>query len=141
MSYFLVRLLQKFDRFTLAQEFQPEGSLPPIEWKDLSGRQRFEKVWPSAALTLYVKVLSVQSGVASSGVITPFFRAECGFDFIKQARLNVVVTLLCVEFTGSGRSKGLPFHQGEDTVGQDGRAVKACDSSVAYLHSRVLIIV
>lgn len=55
MSYFLVRLLQKFDRFTLAQEFQPEGSLPPIEWKDRSGRQRFEKVWPSAALTLYIK--------------------------------------------------------------------------------------
>lgn len=61
MSCFLVRLLQKFDRFTLAQEFQPEGSLPPIEWKNRSGRQRFEKVWPSAALTLYIKVYSVQS--------------------------------------------------------------------------------
>ncbi|KAF8962912.1 cytochrome P450 monooxygenase CYP63 [Flammula alnicola] len=55
MSYFLVRLLQQFDRFTLASEFQPEGSLPPAEWKHRKGRQSFERIWPSAALTLYVK--------------------------------------------------------------------------------------
>ncbi|TFK38526.1 cytochrome P450 monooxygenase CYP63 [Crucibulum laeve] len=55
MSYFLVRLLQKFDKFTLAPEFQPEGSLPPVEWKERRGRQSFECVWPAAALTLYVK--------------------------------------------------------------------------------------
>ncbi|RDB21763.1 hypothetical protein Hypma_011093 [Hypsizygus marmoreus] len=54
-SYFLVRLLQKFDRFTLAPEVQPEGSLPPPEWKDRNGRQAIEKIWPSAAMTLYVK--------------------------------------------------------------------------------------
>jgi cytochrome P450 len=53
---FLVRLLQQFDTFTLCPEFQPEGSLPPPEWKSRRGRQRKEKVWPSAALTLYVKV-------------------------------------------------------------------------------------
>ena len=58
MSYFLVRLLQQFDRFTLATEFQPEGSIPPPHWKDRKGRQSFEKIWPSAALTLYVKVRS-----------------------------------------------------------------------------------
>jgi hypothetical protein len=56
MSYFLVRLLQQFDRFTLASEFQPEGSHPPPEWKYRKGRQAFERVWPSAALTLFVKV-------------------------------------------------------------------------------------
>ncbi|KAF8811334.1 cytochrome P450 monooxygenase CYP63 [Phlegmacium glaucopus] len=55
MSYFLVRLLQQFDRFTLASEVQPEGSLPPAEWKHAKGRQAIEKIWPSAALTLYVK--------------------------------------------------------------------------------------
>ncbi|KAF8151560.1 cytochrome P450 monooxygenase CYP63 [Crassisporium funariophilum] len=55
MSYFLVRLLQRFDRFTLATEFQPEGSLPPTEWKDRKGRQAFERIWPSAAMTLYIK--------------------------------------------------------------------------------------
>lgn len=58
MSFFLVRLLQQFDRFELALDCQPEGSLPPKEWQgdDRKGRQRFEKVWPAAALTLFIKV-------------------------------------------------------------------------------------
>ncbi|TFK68916.1 cytochrome P450 monooxygenase CYP63 [Pluteus cervinus] len=55
MSYFLVRMLQRFESFSLAPQLQPTGSLPPLEWKDRKGRQAFEKVWPSAALTLYVK--------------------------------------------------------------------------------------
>ncbi|KAJ6472705.1 cytochrome P450 monooxygenase CYP63 [Mycena vitilis] len=54
-SYVLVRLLQEFDTFTLAPEFQPAGSLPPPEWKSRQGRQAVEKIWPAAALTLYVK--------------------------------------------------------------------------------------
>ncbi|KAH8105405.1 cytochrome P450 [Cristinia sonorae] len=54
-SYFLVRLLQQFDTFTLAPEFQPEGSLPPSEWKNGSGRKRIEQIRPAYALTLYVK--------------------------------------------------------------------------------------
>ncbi|KAF9445140.1 cytochrome P450 monooxygenase CYP63 [Macrolepiota fuliginosa MF-IS2] len=57
MTYFLVRLLQQFDRFELALECQPEGSLPPQEWKEEGrrGRQRDEKIWPAAALTLFIK--------------------------------------------------------------------------------------
>ena len=55
-SYFLVRLLQEFDTFSLAPEFQPAGSLPPPEWKSRKGRQAVEKIWPAAALTLYIKV-------------------------------------------------------------------------------------
>ncbi|KAJ7906573.1 cytochrome P450 monooxygenase CYP63 [Mycena leptocephala] len=54
-SYFLVRLLQEFDTFTLAPEFQPAGSIPPPEWKSRKGRQAVEKIWPAAALTLYIK--------------------------------------------------------------------------------------
>ncbi|KAH8113061.1 cytochrome P450 monooxygenase CYP63 [Phellopilus nigrolimitatus] len=54
-SFFLVRLLQQFDTFTLAPEFQPEGSLPPTHWKAKQGRQAIERCWPAAALTLYVK--------------------------------------------------------------------------------------
>ncbi|KAF7334449.1 Cytochrome P450 monooxygenase CYP63 [Mycena venus] len=54
-SYFLVRLLQEFDTFTLAPEFQPAGSLPPPEWKSRKGRQAIERIWPAAALTLYIK--------------------------------------------------------------------------------------
>ncbi|KAJ7901188.1 hypothetical protein B0H14DRAFT_2248780, partial [Mycena olivaceomarginata] len=52
-SYFLVQLLQEFDTFRLAPEFQPAGSLPPPEWK--SCRQAIEKIWPTTALTSYIK--------------------------------------------------------------------------------------
>lgn len=57
-SYFLVRLLQQFDTFTLASDAQPKESLPLREWKipGTKGRSAVEQVWPSAALTLYVKV-------------------------------------------------------------------------------------
>ncbi|KAK7443501.1 hypothetical protein VKT23_015674 [Stygiomarasmius scandens] len=66
-SYFLVRLLQEYDTFTLAPEAQPEGSLPPSEWKTRKGRQAVEQIWPAAALTLFVKGgLWVRFGKASS---------------------------------------------------------------------------
>ena len=55
MSYFVVRLLQRFDRFTLTPEFQPAGSTPPPEWKQRKGRQAEERIWPAAALTLFIK--------------------------------------------------------------------------------------
>lgn len=51
-----MRLLQQFDTFTLAPEFQPEGSLPPAAWKDGTGRKKVEQIRPTYALTLYVKV-------------------------------------------------------------------------------------
>uniref|UniRef100_A0A0W0ETJ6 Putative cytochrome P450 monooxygenase CYP63 n=1 Tax=Moniliophthora roreri TaxID=221103 RepID=A0A0W0ETJ6_MONRR len=54
-SYFLVKLLQRYDSFTLATEVQPTGSLPPSEWQERRGRQREEKIWPASALTLFVK--------------------------------------------------------------------------------------
>ncbi|TDL23414.1 cytochrome P450 monooxygenase CYP63 [Rickenella mellea] len=65
-SFFLVRLLQQFDTFTLTPEFQPEGSLPPPQWKSKTGRQAIEKCWPSNAMTLYAKGgLWVRFGKAS----------------------------------------------------------------------------
>lgn len=51
-----MRLLQRFDTFTLAPEYQPEGSTPPPSWKTKKGRQAIEKCWPAAAMTLFVKV-------------------------------------------------------------------------------------
>lgn len=60
-SFFLVRLLQQYDGFSLATEAQPEGSVPPEEWKydgnDSKGsaRKKEERLWPGAALTLFVK--------------------------------------------------------------------------------------
>ena len=65
-SYFLVRLLQQFDTFTLAPEFQPEGSLPPADWKNGQGRKTIEQIRPAYALTLYVKV-SLTSSDGSLG--------------------------------------------------------------------------
>lgn len=58
-SYFLVRLLQEFDTFSLAPEAQPHGSLPPASWKEGRGRERIEKIWPAYAMTLFVKVRSI----------------------------------------------------------------------------------
>lgn len=62
MSFFLVRLLQKFRHFELAPEAQPEGSRPPLHWKEGEGRKAVEEVWPGTALTLYSKV-SALSGL------------------------------------------------------------------------------
>ncbi|THV02579.1 cytochrome P450 monooxygenase CYP63 [Dendrothele bispora CBS 962.96] len=70
-SYFLVRLLQEYDTFTLAPEAQPLGSLPPSEWKSGKGRQVEERIWPGAALTLFVKGgLWVRFGKASNSIPT-----------------------------------------------------------------------
>ena len=54
-TYLLIRLLQGFDTFTLAPEAQPEGSLPPAQWKTGVGREPMERISPAYALTLFVK--------------------------------------------------------------------------------------
>ncbi|KAH9840624.1 cytochrome P450 [Rhodofomes roseus] len=66
-SFFLTRLMQRFETFTLAPEAQPAGSLPPPEWKEGKGRETFEELWPNSALTSYVKGgLWVRLGQAES---------------------------------------------------------------------------
>ncbi|KDN35015.1 hypothetical protein RSAG8_11958, partial [Rhizoctonia solani AG-8 WAC10335] len=52
-SFVLVRLLQNFSRFDLAMDAAPEGSCPPAEWAQGSGRKPQEKIWPKSAVTLY----------------------------------------------------------------------------------------
>ncbi|OAX37739.1 cytochrome P450 monooxygenase CYP63 [Rhizopogon vinicolor AM-OR11-026] len=54
-SFFLVRLLQRFDTFTLAPDAQPPSSLPPAEWKLGRGRQAVEAIRPEATMTLFIK--------------------------------------------------------------------------------------
>ncbi|KAF7791588.1 hypothetical protein EIP86_002605 [Pleurotus ostreatoroseus] len=67
-TFFLVRLLQEFDTFTLAPDVQPEGSLPPVQWKEGRGRQAVEQIWPAYAMTLFVKGgLWVRLGRAQDG--------------------------------------------------------------------------
>ncbi|QRV75544.1 cytochrome P450 family protein [Ceratobasidium sp. AG-Ba] len=72
MSFFLVRLLQKFEAITLVPEAQPIGTLPPPEWKGAPGRKGFEKIWPSYHLTQSCKVnlpisFYLHAGLTESG--------------------------------------------------------------------------
>jgi hypothetical protein len=56
-SFLLVKILQVFDRFTLAQgEAAPSDCQPPAGWKTGKGRQSFEKFYPAQIFTLRAKV-------------------------------------------------------------------------------------
>ncbi|KAG8897159.1 hypothetical protein FRB99_008393 [Tulasnella sp. 403] len=55
-SYVMVRLIQTFKNFTVAQEeAAPPGCLPPESWKSSKGRKAMEDVWPQSAITIYAK--------------------------------------------------------------------------------------
>jgi len=57
VSFLLCVLLPRF-RFTLAPEYQPEGSVPLKEWGNVRselGRIRDEKVWPVSKVTMCIK--------------------------------------------------------------------------------------
>jgi hypothetical protein len=82
VTYFLARLLQQFSSFTLASEHQPEGSLPPPEWKERTGRQAIERIWPSNAFTLYIKV---RLTFDLPEVVLTHFREDFGFDPIDES--------------------------------------------------------
>jgi hypothetical protein len=56
VSFFLVRLLQRFSGFSLALDAQPEGTRPPAEWSTCGGTKGRDKIWPATHLTLYIKV-------------------------------------------------------------------------------------
>ncbi|EJD03501.1 CYP63 cytochrome P450 monooxygenase-like protein [Fomitiporia mediterranea MF3/22] len=56
VGFMLIRLLQAFDNVSLAEDAQPEDSLPPPEWtKAVGERKSVEKLWPKSHLTLYIK--------------------------------------------------------------------------------------
>ncbi|KAJ7123185.1 cytochrome P450 [Mycena epipterygia] len=54
VSFFLVRLLQRFASFTLAPDAQPEETKPPASWKS-SPLKRKEKITFGNHLTMYAK--------------------------------------------------------------------------------------
>jgi hypothetical protein len=91
-SYFLVRLLQQFDTFTLASDVQPRESLPLLEWKipGTKGRSAVERVWPGAAMTLYVKV-SVYQRILHSGADPRYSRVDFGSDLGDQSLLDAQI--------------------------------------------------
>ena len=53
MSFFLIKLLQRFSTMELAPDAAPPGSLPPKEWTNAPGRKSKERFWPKSHLTLY----------------------------------------------------------------------------------------
>ncbi|THG93090.1 hypothetical protein EW026_g8044 [Hermanssonia centrifuga] len=53
MSFFLIRLLQKFETISLETDSQPPDTRPPAHWANCPGRKGVEKFWPKAHLTLY----------------------------------------------------------------------------------------
>lgn len=56
-SFVIVRLLQTFESFSVAQaEAAPAGSLPPASWKSMEDRRGVEECIPQSAMTLYAKV-------------------------------------------------------------------------------------
>jgi hypothetical protein len=56
-SFFLVRLLQRFDGFRVDVDAMPEGARVPEEWKKerRESRKKWEKIRPASHLTLHVK--------------------------------------------------------------------------------------
>jgi hypothetical protein len=56
VSFFLIRLLQRFVRFELAEDAQPVESRAPAEWAKCKGIQGTEKIWPRSDVMMYVKV-------------------------------------------------------------------------------------
>ncbi|KZS99736.1 cytochrome P450 [Laetiporus sulphureus 93-53] len=53
ISFFLIKLLQRFDTMELDLEAQPPVSRPPAEWAGAWGRKNVEKIWPKVHLTMY----------------------------------------------------------------------------------------
>ncbi|KAJ6607884.1 cytochrome P450 [Mycena sp. CBHHK59/15] len=54
VSFFLIRLLQRFSAFSLAPEAQPEATKPPPSWKSSPLKSR-EKITFGTSLTMYAK--------------------------------------------------------------------------------------
>ena len=52
----LIKLLQSFDVFELDLAAQPTGSLAPVGWKTMPGRQAVEKLFPKSHLTMHIHV-------------------------------------------------------------------------------------
>ncbi|KAG9016362.1 hypothetical protein FRB90_003112 [Tulasnella sp. 427] len=76
-SFFLIRLLQKFDAIELAPDGQPTACRPPEVWKTISScdsRKPVEHFIPKAHLTLYAKHLPIKAALAS--VRSPFLHSS-----------------------------------------------------------------
>ena len=88
-----MRLLQKFETFTLASDAQPKGSFPPYQWKSpgSKGRKAVEQIWPGAAFTLYVKVSPLDAEYPCRDFMFKHNRAGFGSGLVSRRPDNNVV--------------------------------------------------
>lgn len=64
IAFFLIRFVQTFEHVELAPDAQPEGTLPPAEWREgdpkveagRSSRKVKERIWPKVDLVMYSHV-------------------------------------------------------------------------------------
>ena len=69
VSFFLIRLLQRFSSIELDPTSQPPESRPPAEWAKAKGyRKRVEKIFPKLHLTMY--------SMASDGMVSPLVQSD-----------------------------------------------------------------
>jgi len=54
VSFFVIRLLQRFSSFSLALDAQAPDSLPPAQWMEKRGPQGRDRVCLKTHLTMYV---------------------------------------------------------------------------------------
>jgi hypothetical protein len=83
MSFFLIRLLQKFSTIRLDPGSQPPDTLPPSEWKTAAGRKGIEKMWPKSGLTMYSYVSITLDCLY--GLLRREARVDSGSGWKKQA--------------------------------------------------------
>lgn len=55
VSFFVIRLLQRFSSFSLALDAQTPDSLPPVHWVGKEGPQGRDRIYPGVHLTMYVR--------------------------------------------------------------------------------------
>jgi len=55
VSFFVIRLLQRFSSFRLASDAQVPDSVPPAQWMGKKGPQGRDRICLGAHLTMYVK--------------------------------------------------------------------------------------
>jgi hypothetical protein len=58
-SFFIIRLLQTFDHFEIAEDMRPTEAIPSPGWKNLPGRAAIENVVIKSHLTTFARVYLV----------------------------------------------------------------------------------
>jgi hypothetical protein len=97
-----VRLLQRFNSFSLAPDFMPAGSLPPAHWAGMPGRQGVEKIHPAINFTMHSKVRAVVAYGLASFLFSFFLYLLCSFRSLMLRRRIPFLTGFSIYRVASG---------------------------------------